>query len=30
MKNKIIIDTRRLLTKKKLNVKYYATGLGFK
>jgi len=29
MKNKIIIDTRRLLIKKKLNAKYYATGLGF-
>jgi len=29
MKNKIIIDTRRLLTKKKLDAKYYATGLGF-
>jgi len=28
MKNKIIIDTRRLLTKKKLDAKYYATGLG--
>ena len=29
MKNKIIIDTRRLLTKKKLDAKYYAIGLGF-
>ena len=29
MKNKIIIDTRRLLTKKKLDAKYYAVGLGF-
>jgi hypothetical protein len=28
MKNKIIIDTRRLLTKKKLDAKYYAIGLG--
>jgi len=28
MKNKIIIDTRRLLTKKKLDAKYHATGLG--
>jgi UDPglucose 6-dehydrogenase len=30
MKNKIIIDTRRLLTKKKLDGKYYAIGLGFR
>jgi len=29
MKNKIIIDTRRLLTKKKLDAKYYAIGIGF-
>ncbi len=29
MKNKMIVDTRRLLTKKKLDAKYYATGLGF-
>ncbi len=29
MKNKIIIDTRRLLTMKKLDAKYYAVGLGF-
>jgi len=29
MKNKIIIDTRRLLTKKKFDAKYYATGLGY-
>jgi len=28
MKNKIIIDTRRMLTKKKLDAKYYAIGLG--
>ncbi len=30
MKNKIIVDTRRLLIKKKLDAKYYATGLGLK
>ena len=29
MKNRIIIDTRRLLTRKKLDAKYYAIGLGF-
>jgi len=28
MKNKIIIDTRRMLTRKKLDAKYYAIGLG--
>jgi len=28
MKNKIIIDTRRMLSKKKLKSKYYAIGLG--
>jgi len=28
MKNTLIIDTRRMLTKKKLNAKYHAVGLG--
>ena len=28
MKNKVIIDTRRLLIRKKLDAKYYALGLG--
>jgi len=28
LKNKIIIDTRRMLSKKKLKSKYYAIGLG--
>jgi len=30
MKNKIIVDTRRLLVKKKLDANYYATGIGLK